>query len=237
MGLAEGSHMHLLMVEDNPDLVANVVDFLEGHGHTLDIAYNGFAALGFALEQNYDAMILDLMLPGLSGFEVCSRLRTAGLALPVLMLTARDGLDDKLEGFASGADDYLVKPFALLELEARLQAIVRRGQSGVPGGGAEHLRVADLDLDLATRHLTRSGRSLELPPIPMKLLEALMRRAPHLVSRPVLERAAWGDQPPDSDALRAHLHLLRQVIDKPFPYPLLHTVRGFGYRLGDDDTP
>jgi len=229
--------MHLLMVEDNPDLVANVEDFLEGQGHTLDIAYNGFAALGFALEQSYDAMILDLMLPGLSGFEVCSRLRAAGLDLPVLMLTARDGLDDKLEGFASGADDYLVKPFALRELEARLLAIVRRGPSGAPGGGAEHLRVADLDLDLATRRLTRSGRPLELPPIPMKLLEALMRRAPHLVSRPVLERAAWGDQPPDSDALRAHLHLLRQVIDKPFPHPLLHTVRGFGYRLGDDDTP
>ena len=229
--------MHLLMVEDNPDLVANVVDFLEGQGHSLDIAYNGFAALGFALEQSYDAMILDLMLPGLSGFEVCSRLRAAGLALPVLMLTARDGLDDKLEGFASGADDYLVKPFALRELEARLLAIVRRGQSGAPGGGAEHLRVADLNLDLATRRLTRAGRPLELPPIPMKLLEALMRRAPHLVSRAELERAASGDEPPDSDALRAHLHLLRQVIDKPFPHPLLHTVRGFGYRLGDDAAP
>ncbi|CAK0746258.1 Transcriptional activator protein CopR [Gammaproteobacteria bacterium] len=227
--------MHLLMVEDNPDLVANVVDFLEDHGHTLDIAYNGFSALGFALEKNYDAMILDLMLPGLSGFEVCSKLRNSGLSIPILMLTARDGLDDKLEGFACGADDYLIKPFALLELEARLLAIARRGQSASLGEAAEHLRVADLDLDLATRRLTRAESVLDLPPIPMKLLEALMRRAPHLVSRAELERTIWGDEPPDSDALRAHLHLLRQIIDKPFSHPLLHTVRGFGYRLGDDE--
>ncbi len=226
--------MHLLMVEDNPDLVANVVDFLEDRGHTLDIAYNGFAALGFAMQQPYDAMILDLMLPGLSGLEVCAKLRAEGLALPVLMLTARDGLDDKLEGFASGADDYLVKPFALAELEARLTAIVRRSQAASRLAGANRLGVGDLALDLATRRLSRAGRPLELPPIPMKLLEALMRRAPHLVSRAELERAAWGDEPPDSDALRAHLHLLRQVIDKPFSHPLLHTVRGFGYRLADD---
>ena len=226
--------MHLLMVEDNPDLVANVVDFLEDRGHTLDIAYNGFAALGFAMQQPYDAIILDLMLPGLSGLEVCAKLRAEGLALPVLMLTARDGLDDKLEGFASGADDYLVKPFALAELEARLTAIVRRSQAASRLAGANQLSVGDLALDLATRRLSRAGRPLELPPIPMKLLEALMRRAPRLVSRAELERAVWGDEPPDSDALRAHLHLLRQVIDKPFSYRLLHTVRGFGYRLSDD---
>jgi DNA-binding response OmpR family regulator len=226
--------MHLLLIEDNPDLVANVADFLDGRGHTLDIAYNGYAGLGFALENDYDALILDLMLPGIDGFEVCDRLRSAGRALPVLMLTARDGLEDKLEGFASGADDYLVKPFALQELEARLLAIARRGVSAQPGR-AERLRVADLELDLATRRITRSGQVLDLPPIPMKLLEALMRRSPQLLSRAELERAAWGDEPPDSDALRAHLHLLRQAIDKPFPRPLLHTVRGFGYRLGEDD--
>jgi DNA-binding response OmpR family regulator len=228
--------VHLLLIEDNPDLVANVADFLDGRGHTLDIAYNGFAGLGFALENDYDALILDLMLPGIDGLEVCARLRASGRALPILMLTARDGLDDKLEGFASGADDYLVKPFALRELEARLLALARRAQAGTPGQTAERLRVADLELDLATRRLARAGRPLELPPIPMRLLEALMRRAPSLVSRQELERAIWGDQPPDSDALRAHLHLLRQTIDKPFPRPLLHTVRGFGYRLGEDDS-
>jgi DNA-binding response OmpR family regulator len=227
--------LHLLLIEDNPDLVANVADFLDGRGHSLDIAYNGFAGLGFALENDYDALILDLTLPGIDGLEVCQRLRASGRTLPILMLTARDGLEDKLEGFASGADDYLVKPFALRELEARLLALVRRGQGGQAGTAAERLRVADLELDLATRRLTRAGRPLELPPIPMRLLETLMRRAPGLVTRAELERAVWGDQPPDSDALRAHMHLLRQTIDKPFPRPLLHTVRGFGYRLGGDE--
>jgi DNA-binding response OmpR family regulator len=227
--------LHLLLIEDNPDLVANVADFLDGRGHSLDIAYNGFAGLGFALENDYDALILDLTLPGIDGLEVCQRLRASGRTLPILMLTARDGLEDKLEGFASGADDYLVKPFALRELEARLLALARRGHGGQAGTAAERLRVADLELDLATRRLTRAGRPLELPPIPMRLLETLLRRAPGLVTRAELERAVWGDQPPDSDALRAHLHLLRQTIDKPFPRPLLHTVRGFGYRLGGDE--
>lgn len=227
--------MHLLIIEDNPDLVANLSDFLEGRGHTLDIAYTGFAGLGFALENEYDALILDLMLPGIDGFEVCARLRANGRTLPILMLTARDGLEDKLEGFASGADDYLVKPFALRELEARLLALARRGQGGPAGGASDRLHVAELELDLSTRRVTRAGRILELAPIPMRLLETLMRRAPGLVTRAELERAVWGDQPPDSDALRAHLHLLRQTIDKPFPYPLLHTVRGFGYRLAGDD--
>jgi DNA-binding response OmpR family regulator len=153
------------------------------------------------------------------------------------MLTARDGLEDKLEGFASGADDYLVKPFALRELEARLLAIARRGQPGAPAQASERLRCADLELDLATRRVTRAGQAIELAPIPMRLLEALMRRAPRILSRAELERAAWGDEPPDSDALRAHMHLLRQAIDKPFTKALLHTVRGFGWRLGDGDGP
>jgi len=227
--------LHVLLIEDNPDLVANLVDYLEGRGHSLDIAYNGFAGLGFSLEHPYDAVILDLMLPGMDGLEVCERLRAAGQTLPVLMLTARDGLEDKLEGFASGADDYLVKPFALRELEARLLAIVRRSGQGSEAG--ERLRVADLELDIGTRRLNRAGRGIELAPIPMRLLEVLMRRAPKVLSRAELERAAWGDEPPDSDALRAHMHLLRQAIDKPFPKPLLHTVRGFGWRLGEDDGP
>ena len=225
--------MHLLLIEDNPDLVANISDFLEGRGHSLDIAYNGFAGLGFALENDYDAVVLDLMLPGLDGLELCARLRAAGRATPVLMLTARDSLEDKLEGFASGADDYLVKPFALQELEARLHALLRRGQGS--GGVAQRLQVGDLLLDLTTRRATRSGQPLELPPIPMKLLELLMRRSPSIVSRGDMERAIWGDEPPDSDALRTHLHQLRHVIDKPFARPILHTVRGFGYRLADDE--
>jgi DNA-binding response OmpR family regulator len=224
--------MHLLAIEDNPDLVANLVDFLEGRGHTLDVAYNAFTGLGYALEGTYDAVILDLMLPGMDGLEVCARLRAAGQPTPVLMLTARDTLEDKLDGFASGADDYLVKPFALLELEARLQALVRRGHGEHV---AQRLQVGDLVLDPATRTVTRAGRPIELPPIPLKVLELLMRQTPRVVSRAEIERAIWGDSPPDSDALRAHLHQLRSAIDRPFARPLLHTVRGFGYRVAEGD--
>jgi DNA-binding response OmpR family regulator len=227
--------MHLLLIEDNPDLAANISDFLEGRGHSLDMAYNGFAGLGFAIENDYDALILDLMLPGLDGLEVCARLRATGRAVPVLMLTARDSLDDKLDGFASGADDYLVKPFALQELEARLHALLRRGHGTSPA--TQRLQTSDLLLDLATRRASRAGQPLELPPIPMKLLELLLRRAPSVVSRHEMERAIWGDEPPDSDALRTHLHQLRQIIDKPFARPLLQTVRGFGYRLASDEEP
>ncbi|MFA5685486.1 MAG: response regulator transcription factor [Lysobacteraceae bacterium] len=220
--------MNILIVEDNPDLVANLAEFLEGRGHTVDIAYNGYTALGFALENDYDAIVLDLMLPGIDGLEVCTRLWATDRSPPVLMLTARDSLEDKLEGFASGADDYLVKPFALLELEARLQALVRRGPRGARGG---RLQVDDLVLDTATWQATRAGQPLDLPPIPLKLLQRLLERSPQVVGRAELERCIWGDSPPDSDALRSHLHQLRAIIDKPFARPLLHTVRGFGYRL------
>lgn len=223
--------MLILIVEDNPDLVANLVDFLEVRGHTVDIAYNGYSGLGFALDNSYDAIVLDLMLPGIDGLEVCAKLRAAGRRVPILMLTARDSLEDKLDGFASGADDYLIKPFALQELEARLLVLARRGQ-GADGGQGHLLQVGDLTLDTTVWRVTRAGQPLDLPPIPLKLLELLLRRAPQVVSRAELERCVWGDSPPDSDALRSHLHQLRNLIDKPFPQPLLHTVRGFGYRLG-----
>jgi DNA-binding response OmpR family regulator len=224
--------MHLLVIEDNPDLSANLIDFFTARGHSVDVAYNGYAGLGFILQNSYDAIVLDWMLPGLDGTEVCGQLRKEGIVAPVLMLTARDGLDDKLEGFASGADDYLVKPFAMLELEARLQALLRR-QRPLSARTAQQLRVADLQLDTGTWQVSRSGHSIDLPPIALKLLELLLRKSPQVVSRAELERCIWGDNPPDSDALRAHLHSLRNAIDKPFDQPLLHTVRGFGYRLGE----
>lgn len=224
--------MKLLVVEDNPDLVANLTEFLEGGGHTVDIAYNGYTALGFALENEYDAIVLDLMLPGIDGLEVCNNLRAANRRTPIIMLTARDSLEDKLDGFASGADDYLIKPFSMLELQARLQALLRRNPHGETRG--ERLKVGDLVLDTASWQVSRAGRTLDLPPIPLKLLHLLMERSPKVVSRRELERSIWGDSPPDSDALRSHLHQLRSIIDRPFPQPLLHTVRGFGYRLASE---
>lgn len=224
--------MYLLVVEDNRDLSANLFDFLSGHGHTVDLAYDGRAGLEFAMRDRYDTIILDLMLPRLDGIEVCRRLREMGNTIPILMLTARDTLDDKLLGFGTGADDYLVKPFDLAELEARLHALQRR-QRGLP----RRLQVEDLVFDLDALSVQRAGRRIALSPIPLRILEVLMRNARCVVSRAELVRAVWGDAPPDSDALRAHLYQLRNAIDRPFATALLQTVHGQGYRIGEPDGP
>jgi DNA-binding response OmpR family regulator len=225
--------MYLLLIEDNPDLVENLSDFFAARGHTVDIAYNGLTGLHFAQENQYDVIVLDLMLPGMDGLEVCARMRKEGRDTPVLMLTARDTLDDKLAGFGSGADDYLVKPFALPELEARLSALARRG-SGTTSV-RQHLRVADLTFDPDRMRVERNGRRIELPPIPLRILSLLIRRSPGVVRREELEREVWGDDPPDSDALRAHMHALRSTIDRGAAVPLLHTVRSIGYQLAPPD--
>jgi DNA-binding response OmpR family regulator len=224
--------MYLLLIEDNPDLVENLLEFFESKGHTVDVAYNGPSGLGFAIENNYDVIIMDLMLPGMDGLEVCSRLRQEGLNIPVLMLTARDTLENKLEGFASGADDYLVKPFALPELEVRITALARRSHSQV---SQRQLRVKDLVFDPNTLHVERAGQRIELPPIPLKILALLMRRSPAVVSRTEIERDIWGNDPPDSDTLRAHLHALRNAIDRDFSPALLQTIRGIGYQIASAD--
>ncbi|AGA89090.1 response regulator with CheY-like receiver domain and winged-helix DNA-binding domain [Thioflavicoccus mobilis 8321] len=220
--------MHLLLIEDNPDLVGNLSDFFESRGHTVDIAQNGPAGLSFGLAGRYDVIVLDLMLPGMDGLEVCARLREARVATPVLMLTARDTLADKLEGFGRGADDYLVKPFALPELEARLTALARRARGETVRC---RLAVADLTLDPETLRVERGGRRIELAPIPLRILEVLMRRSPAVVRRGELEREVWGDDPPDSDALRAHIHILRSAVDREAEVALVRTVRGIGYQL------
>jgi DNA-binding response OmpR family regulator len=150
------------------------------------------------------------------------------------MLTARDTLEDKITGLEAGADDYLVKPFEIRELEARLRTLVRRHRGAT---ARETYRVGDLMLDLATQQVTRSGRALVVTPIGFRLLTALMRASPRVVSRPDLEREVWGEVPPDSDALRSHLYNLRKVIDRPFDRPLLHTVSARGYRIADDGSP
>lgn len=224
--------MQLLLIEDNPDLVENLSDFFEEHGHGVDIAYDGLAGLRFALDNVYDVIVLDLTLPRMDGLEVCTRLRREGNTTPLLMLTARDTLPDKLEGFGSGADDYLVKPFALPELEARLTALVRRGRAET---AHRLLRVGDLTFDTNRMRLERGGRRIELAPIPLRLLALLMRRSPGVVLRQELAREAWGDDPPDSDALRAHIHALRSAVDRGAEVPLVHTVRGIGYQLAVPD--
>ncbi len=227
--------LRVLVIEDNRDLAANLVDFLASRGHTVDAALDGVTGLHLATVNAYDAIVLDLVLPGLDGLAVCRRLREeAGKDTPVLMLTARDALDDKIAGLEAGADDYVVKPFALREVEARLAALARRasGQARAP-----RLQVADLAFDAATLQLRRGARPLALPPIPLRLLELLMRASPRVVGREELEHGVWGDAPPDSDALRAHLHVLRSAIDGPGERALLRTVRGRGWQLADPDAP
>ncbi len=223
--------MHVLVIEDNVDLVANLVDFLEAHAHAVDVAYDGRSGFLKAKGTRYDAVVLDLTLPRLDGLEVCRQLRAAEVDTPLLMLTARDTLNDKLEGFAMGADDYLVKPFALPELEARLAALARRRPMPPP---TARLRVADLVFDPGTRQVQRAGQTITLPRTALQILEILMSHSPRVVTRQELERAIWGDRLPDSDALRTHLHVLRSAIDKPFDKPLLHTLHGVGYRLADE---
>jgi DNA-binding response OmpR family regulator len=220
--------MNILVIEDNADITANLYDYLEPRGHGVDSADDGPTGLDRALNNGYDVIVLDLLLPGLDGIEVCARLRDAGNDTPVLMLTARDTLKDKVTGLACGADDYLVKPFALPELEARLAALIRRARGEQ---GRRLLQVADLTLETTTLRVVRAGRQIDLAPIPMRILTLLMRESPRVVRRAEIERIVWDDNPPDSDALKAHLHLLRTAIDKPFAEALLRNVHGVGYRL------
>ncbi|ROO31208.1 response regulator transcription factor [Salinisphaera orenii] len=224
--------MRILVIEDNEDLAANIMEFLSARGHVMDSATDGVTGLHLAVVHEFDAIVLDLMLPGIDGFALCARLREeADKQTPILMLTARDTLEDKLAGFSSGADDYLIKPFSLLELEARLTALGNRG----PRRSQHLLRVGDLTLDLDTWQAERAGQRIGLTPTALRLLETLMRASPKLVRRAELEAAIWGDHPPDSEALRTHIHALRAAIDKPFASALLHTVPTMGYRLVDPD--
>jgi len=224
-----GVSLHILVIEDNPDLAANVCDFLEAKGHVAEAAGDGIAGLHLATTKNYDAIVLDIVLPGMDGLTLCRKFREeARRSTPVLMLTARDALDDRVAGLECGADDYVLKPFALRELEARLKALVRRSTSGMT---ASVLQVGDLTLDPALIRIHRGDRPISLPPIPFKLLEALMRASPGAIKREALERAVWADAPPDSDALRSHMHTVRAAVDGAGEPPLLHTLRGIGYRI------
>jgi DNA-binding response OmpR family regulator len=223
--------MNILLIEDNRDLASNVFDYLRAKGHDLDLAWDGISGLHLAAAHPFDVVVLDWMLPGIDGLTVCRRLREAGRTIPVLMLTARDALNDKIAGLEAGADDYVVKPFAMRELEARLLALVRRSQVRETPAV---LKVGDLSFDPSTMEVTRGRRNLSLPPIPLKILENLMRQSPRVLPREELERSIWGESPPDSDALRAHLHVLRHAVDTAADKPLIRTLRGIGYQIRDD---
>jgi DNA-binding response OmpR family regulator len=221
----------ILLVEDNSGIAEMIGEFLERRGYAIDYAADGVSGLHLAVTGSHDVIVLDLMLPGIDGLDVCRKLRgEAKKSTPVLMLTARDTLEDKLVGLDAGADDYLVKPFEPRELEARIRALIRRERRQV---SAEVLQVGDLVLDTATFRLSRGGEDLQVSPIGMKLLTILMRESPRVVSRRDIEREIWGDTLPDSDTLRSHLYNLRRVVDKPYRTPLLHTIHSAGYRIAD----
>lgn len=225
--------MKILIIEDNPDIAANIGDYLEDRDYVVDFAGDGVTGLHLAVVNDFDAIVLDLMLPGMDGLDVCRKLREdARKNTPVLMLTARDALDQKLQGFKSGADDYMVKPFELQELEARLQVLVRRGKAVQ----ARILEVADLQFNLDTLTVRRAGKILNLNPTGLKLLQRMMEASPWVVSREELELRVWGEELPDSDSLRVHIHSLRAAVDKPFKIPLIHTRHGIGYRLVDPES-
>lgn len=221
----------VLVVEDNADLAANIGDYLSECGHIVDFAADGPHGLQLATSEQFDALVLDLSLPGLDGLEVCARLRQSSHGdTPILMLTARDAVEHRLKGFAAGADDYLIKPFSLQELEARLNVIARRKL----GPRRRLLEVGDLQLDLDSLTAVRAGKSIALNPIGLKILRKLMEASPAVVTREELERTVWGDELPDSDSLRVHIHGLRAAIDRPFVRQLLQTRHGIGYRLASE---
>ena len=221
--------MRILLIEDQRDIAANIWDYLEHRGFVMDHAGDGASGLRMALDGDYDVIVLDLGLPKLDGLDLCRALRAANRDTPVLMLTARDTLDDKLAGLAEGADDYAVKPLAMKEVEARIRALYRRGRQQQ----GESLRLADLSLDPVNRVAERAGQHLALTHAGFTLLEALLRRAPNLVRHAELANALWGESGGDIATLHTHLSVLRAAVDRPFATRLLHTVHGFGYRLTD----
>ena len=220
--------MRLLVVEDNRNLVGNLFDYFEPRGHEMDAAPDGIVGLHLAVTQHYDAIILDWMLPRLDGCALLQRLREHAIDTPVIMLTARDELPDKIAGFRAGADDYLTKPFALPELEVRLEAVLARARGR---RSARTLEVHDLRLNLETLEASRAGQPLHLYPAGRKLLEVLMQASPAAVERQQLEHALWADAPPDGDMLRSHVYELRRSVDGPFAIKLIQTLPRYGYRL------
>ena len=219
--------IHTLLVEDNLSLAETVIAFFELEGIDCDYAATGPQGLELALSNEYQTILLDINLPRMNGLEVCEALRHQGVEVPVLMLTARDTLEDKLAGFDAGTDDYLIKPFELSELAARVKALAKRRSAQ-----AQKLAVGPLVMDLSSKTASREGKTLNLSPTGWKLLELLMRESPNVVSREKMENAIWSDADfPDSDVLKVHLYKLRQQVDKPFSTKLIETVATHGVAI------
>jgi len=221
--------MRILVVEDDRKVASFIQRGLEEEGHAVDVLYDGSEAGDQARSIDYDCVVLDLMLPGRSGFQVLRDIRARKVGLPVLMLTAKDSLEDRVTGLDAGADDYMGKPFALAELSARLRALLRRGQ--VPD---TRLRVADLEMDTIRRKVSRGGQPVELKPKEYALLEFLMRHSDRPVTKSLIIEHVWDIHFDSvSNVVEVHINSLRNKIDRGFETPLIHTIRGVGYVLTD----
>ena len=214
--------MRLLVIEDHPDILANITDYLTAAGHVVDCAHNGPGGLHLALTGSYDLIVLDIMLPGMDGYQLCRSLRASGKRTPIIMLTARDALDDRLHGLREGADDYLVKPFDMDELEARLRAMMRRAA----GQASPVIRHADLEVDPAARIIRQAGQKVEVSPREFAVLWALLLARGRVLSRPQIEEHlySWGDTV-ESNAVEVYVHHLRKKLGQK----VIVTMRGVGY--------
>ena len=225
MPLAAPTGLRVLVIEDQHDIAANIWDFLERRGYVVDHSADGATGLKRAMSDEFDVLVLDLGLPRLDGLDLCRQLREAGHGVPILMLTARDTLDDKLRGFAEGADDYLVKPFALSELEARIRAVHRRGQPPAA------LAFAGLSFDPKTLTATRAETCIPLTRMQGTILSVLLQNAPRIVTHARLLETVWENETGDIASLHTQMYELRRLIDRPYSEPLIRSVRGVGYRM------
>jgi DNA-binding response OmpR family regulator len=220
--------LQILLVEDQPNIARNIADYLEGKGHVLDFAVQGQQGLELALNHHYDLVILDLNLPVMDGLVVCQELRKQSPRhIPILMLTARDSIDDKISGFTAGSDDYLTKPFSLQELEVRCLALSRRHLLQTE----DVIDIGPLKIDRKRQVVMRNDQKLNLHSMGYRILMVLAEAYPQVVSRSQLSQKLWGDEPTESDALRSHIYQLRTVLDKPFSYAMLKTRHGVGFVL------
>lgn len=227
--------MHILVVEDELKLSTYLKRGLEEEGYAVDLIQNGQDALAWAIAMPFDLIVLDIMLPKLDGLEVCRELRERGIHTPILMLTARDTVDDRVRGLDVGADDYLVKPFALKELLARLRALGRRTRDAPK---TMLLQVGDLTLDTATHRVERAGKTIELAAKEYAVLECLMREKNQVLTRSTIADHVWNYGTwHESNVIDVYIRNLRRKVDDPFPQKLIHTIRGTGYRISEDEHP
>lgn len=220
--------MKILLVEDDVDIAKNIVEYLALQGCVADFTMTGEAAIDLLHDNIYDAIVLDINLPGIDGFEVCKIIRLKmRLNIPVLMLTARSLLDDKLKGFESGSDDFITKPFELAELKVRISTLIRRANHGM----ALKFCIDNLCVDPDKGIVTRADQVINLPPICFNILMKMIEKFPGVATKEELEYAIWKDDPPLTDSLKVHFHTLRQLVDKPFGRQLLYNIRGRGYLI------